>query len=185
MFYVRWSGYGIFAPLIIAAGGFGAMAAARALYGPMFPTGHPWVLWSGIGLGGFVCWRIGSSQRAHTLYGIPMHACGLVAMLAGLFFAVMVAADPAAFDKLRSRPNRVAINLTPGATAVSPQGFAQAVAASEQTAVRLYPALGVAGSDFNTRFLALHKRYSAEQPAYFNDPNWPVTLAREVAAGAR
>jgi hypothetical protein len=69
----------------------------------------------------------------------------------------------------------------PGEAPVSRQD--PAIYASKQNAIRLYPDLGVAGSDFNVRFLALHKKYMTERPDYFRDPEWPLTLAREVAEG--
>ena len=53
---------------------------------------------------------------------------------------------------------------------------------AQQEAIRLYPSLGVAGSDFNRAFLARHKQYQQEQPDLLRDPNWPITLAREVAS---
>ena len=55
-------------------------------------------------------------------------------------------------------------------------------AEAQQEAIRLFPTLGVAGSDFNRAFLARHKQYQQEQPDFLRDPNWPVTLAREVAS---
>ena len=71
-----------------------------------------------------------------------------------------------------------------GAIRINPNGFAS-VAAAQQEAVRLYPALGVAGSPFNVAFLSRHKVYQRERPDYFRDPGWPVALAREVAATVR
>lgn len=56
------------------------------------------------------------------------------------------------------------------------------VAEAQKEAVRLYPALGIADSDFNRAFLARHKRYQQERPDYFRDSNWPITLAHEIAS---
>ena len=55
------------------------------------------------------------------------------------------------------------------------------VAEAQQEALRLYPALGVAGSPFNRAFVARHQKYQQERPDYLRDTGWPVTLAREVA----
>ena len=181
--YIRWSGYGIFAPFIIGLAAVAGKAVVRDLYGPTYVAVHPWGLWLGLALGGLICFWVGSSGR-HTLYWIPMKWWGVGALVVGLLFAVVGNAIPTQFYP-RSGSNGVASVRAPMANAISRQSFDSSVNASQQTAMRLYPALAVAGSDFNTRFLALHKRYSAEQPAYFSDPNWPLTLAREVAAGAR
>ena len=56
------------------------------------------------------------------------------------------------------------------------------IADAQQEAIRLYPSLGVAGSDFNRAFLARHKQYQQERPDFLRDPNWPITLAKEVAS---
>lgn len=55
------------------------------------------------------------------------------------------------------------------------------VAEAQQEALRLYPALGVAGSPFNREFVARHKKYQQERPEFLRDTGWPVMLAREVA----
>ena len=62
-----------------------------------------------------------------------------------------------------------------------PRRFATAPEA-QQEAIRLYPALGIAGSEFNRAFLARHKQYQEQQPDFLRDPNWPITLAHEVAS---
>ena len=62
------------------------------------------------------------------------------------------------------------------------RGSFATTADAQQEAIRLYPSLGVAGSDFNRAFLARHKQYQQEQPDLLRDPNWPITLAREVAS---
>jgi hypothetical protein len=55
------------------------------------------------------------------------------------------------------------------------------VVEAQAEAVRLYPRLGVAGSQFNLEFLARYKRYQQERPDYFTDNSWPVRLAEELA----
>jgi hypothetical protein len=59
------------------------------------------------------------------------------------------------------------------------------VAEAQKAAMKKYPALGVAGSDFNKRFLALHNKYRKERPELFRDSNWPVTIADEVSAASK
>jgi hypothetical protein len=62
-----------------------------------------------------------------------------------------------------------------------PANYAEAVNAAQREAVRRYPELGRAGTPFNSRFVAMHRQRRFEEPAFFLDPNWPVTLADEVA----
>jgi len=49
-------------------------------------------------------------------------------------------------------------------------------------AVQKYPELGVQGSDLNQRFIAEYNKRHAANPAFFNDPQWPLLLADELAA---
>lgn len=72
----------------------------------------------------------------------------------------------------------------PMASAPRPQRFAT-VAEAQQAAIHLYPALGVPGSDFNKRFLALYQRYQKERPDMFRDTGWPVVIAGEVSQALR
>lgn len=51
---------------------------------------------------------------------------------------------------------------------------------AQREAVRLYPALGVAGSPFNEEFCKRYRRYRQEQPGFFDDPAWPLRLAGET-----
>jgi hypothetical protein len=257
MFFIRWTGYGISAPVIIIVGIFGVTSMTRAAYGSSYMAAHPSAFWLGLALGGFLCWWMGLSlkndepktvqdqqtgqevvlQKSHTLYGVPMHWWGVAAMVAGLFLAVKGSPSPIHY----SRPVTAQINpetepsagqsYDPGAkpsqgaaaepqppapdsrTAQSDPGVASASPAkssaaepeakpeqnaapgsqqvppgagshSEQEAIRLYPALGVMGSPFNSKFLALHEKYMSEHPDYFSDPDWPVKLAREVGKSA-
>lgn len=68
--------------------------------------------------------------------------------------------------------------------------FALCLAAVAQTtdrewqakAVEKYPALGVQGSEFNKRFLEAYTHRQKTDPAFFSNPQWPVSLADEVAA---
>lgn len=51
-----------------------------------------------------------------------------------------------------------------------------------QEALRLYPDLGIADSPLNREFVARYHSYQRLQPDFFQDPAWPVTLAKECAA---
>jgi hypothetical protein len=48
----------------------------------------------------------------------------------------------------------------------------------QQKAVSLFPALGVAGSDFNLLFLKHYHELRASTPAFTQEPSWPVLLAK-------
>jgi hypothetical protein len=48
----------------------------------------------------------------------------------------------------------------------------------EQKAVSLYPALGVAGSEFNLLFLKHYHELKTSSPAFIQEPSWPVLLAK-------
>ena len=52
--------------------------------------------------------------------------------------------------------------------------------ASQARAVREFPELGVAGSAFNSEFLARVKVLKTEDVRYFNNPDWPYDLAVRV-----
>jgi hypothetical protein len=49
-------------------------------------------------------------------------------------------------------------------------------------AIAEYPALGVRGSDLNTRFLAASAERRKIDPAFFHDPRWPLILAEALVA---
>ena len=53
--------------------------------------------------------------------------------------------------------------------------------AAQARAVQEYPELGVAGSPFNTEFLARVKVLRASEASYFKDPEWPYKLAVELS----
>jgi len=56
---------------------------------------------------------------------------------------------------------------------------------AKQLAVKYHPELGVSGSPLNTEFLARHKRYQVENPAFFSNPSWPIVLAEECIQSLR
>jgi hypothetical protein len=48
----------------------------------------------------------------------------------------------------------------------------------QQKAVSLYPALGVAGSEFNVLFLKHYRELKVSSAAFIQEPSWPVLLAK-------
>lgn len=46
----------------------------------------------------------------------------------------------------------------------------------------MYPQLAVAESAFNRTFQKLRRRREADSPKFFDNPEWPVLLAKECAA---
>jgi hypothetical protein len=48
----------------------------------------------------------------------------------------------------------------------------------QQKAVRLYPALGGAGSDLNLLFIKHYRELKASSPEFIQEPSWPVLLAK-------
>src|ERR1700759_4451345 len=51
-------------------------------------------------------------------------------------------------------------------------------------AVEKYPALGVQGSELNKRFIEAYTIRQKSNPHFFTSPQWPLTLADELAATA-
>lgn len=67
---------------------------------------------------------------------------------------------------------------------VGPSASANAfetVSDAQREAIRLYPELGVAGSEFNRLFLERHRHYQQTRPAFFQETAWPIRLAEEIA----
>ena len=62
--------------------------------------------------------------------------------------------------------------------------LASQVAQAQQAAVAKYPALAVAGSEINSRFVFRYKALLAQQSARLQDPSWPMQLADECAAAS-
>lgn len=65
-------------------------------------------------------------------------------------------------------------------------GVALAVCAAraadwQRKAVEMYPQLGASDSPFSKKFQQLRRRQELGNPDYFNNPQWPVLLARECA----
>ena len=51
---------------------------------------------------------------------------------------------------------------------------------AQKRAIKKYPDLGIEGSRFNREFVARFNKYKIEKPNYFQDPDWPTTLADEI-----
>ena len=58
--------------------------------------------------------------------------------------------------------------------------FQKTEEAARREAVKNYPDLGVAGSEFNRRFLIKVAKYRSERPDDLRSPGWPLVLANEV-----
>jgi hypothetical protein len=67
-----------------------------------------------------------------------------------------------------------------------PPGTAPRFATVEEArreAVRLYPALGQAGTRLNRDFVARYRLYQNQRPEFFRATDWPITLVEEVVHG--
>lgn len=84
----------------------------------------------------------------------------------------LVGNEAADFTIERIKPEPISPPPTP-----TPKNVEEA----KQFAIKKYPALGVADSSLNAKFLSLHKRYQTSNPAFFKDPSWPLKLADEAA----
>jgi hypothetical protein len=106
----------------------------------------------------------------------------LIAVAAGIFWAT-------------DRPHRTAPSIATqevAAEAAKPRHVVRAtptvppliatVADGQREALRLFPELGVADSPFNREFVTRYHSYQRLQPDFFQDPAWPVILAKECAA---
>ena len=70
------------------------------------------------------------------------------------------------------------------ATTLPPEDLAFRVTESQRLAVAKYPALGVAHTEINSRFVFRYKRMLKEHSARLQDPGWPLQLADECAAAS-
>lgn len=93
--------------------------------------------------------------------------------------------QPAPVASAMARPKSTPVpGLKPTPMPMVPVRRFATVAEAQREAVRAYPSLGVAGSEFNRDFLARYNRYQRERPGYFSDPSWPWRLAEETARAA-
>ncbi len=88
--------------------------------------------------------------------------------------------------KLQLLARSVAAALVATAIAAAQAGdispLPAASAAAQAEAVRRYPALGVAASAFHREFFARARQYRVANSALFQNVQWPVVLADEIAA---
>jgi hypothetical protein len=114
-------------------------------------------------------------------------ALGLPFLVAGAFYSA--SSYPGVALPL-STPPLIAVAATPEpaptpaplARATPPPPHAAAVLAAQRAAVARYPSLGIAETPFNRAFLAAYRRIQRTEPDYFDDPQWPLRLADEVAS---
>lgn len=111
----------------------------------------------------------------------------LLAVAAGIFWA-RDRAHPAARDAAaaiadvseksrRTPPPALTVPIAPPRIRTAAEG--------QREALRLYPDLGDANSPLNREFVARYRSYQRLQPDFFQDPAWPVVLAKECAAVIR
>ena len=53
--------------------------------------------------------------------------------------------------------------------------------AAQKSAILLYPDLGAAGTPLNKEFARRYNLYKASNPHFFDEPDWPIRLAKECA----
>ena len=144
-------------------------------------------------LSAIACWIRAPRERRLSREAVLFLLLGMPFLASGLFFtgSNYPQETPAAAPLT---PPAVSIAQPPaGAPAPSPEplpppdlkSFEETVNAAQYAAVARYPELGKAGSSFNSRFVAVYRRRRAENPEYFDNPQWPLQLADEIArAGA-
>ena len=79
----------------------------------------------------------------------------------------------------------VPATTAPAPTSARPKAdLASQIAQAQQAAVAKYPALAVAGSEINSRFVFRYKALLAQQSPRLLNPTWPMQLADECAAAS-
>ena len=113
------------------------------------------------------------------VWGLPgvAAAAGL-----GAFFLCRTPVVPGMTAAANGAPPPVAALATPDPAALAASRFQQALASSRGRALQKYPALGVAGSRFNTAFLARYQQLGKQHSPRLNSADWPEKLADECAA---
>ncbi|MGB8166352.1 MAG: hypothetical protein WCF18_02605 [Chthoniobacteraceae bacterium] len=138
------------------------------------------ILW----LGAIVCWIRARGNWRLSREGWLFLALGAPFLVAGWFFTA------SSYPQERATPAPApAVALTTAAPTPTPaipppsapETYVAAVNAAQHAAVARYPALGKAGTEFNTRFVTAHRQLRASDPNYFTDPEWPLHLADEIA----
>jgi hypothetical protein len=142
-----------------------------------------------IWLGGLACWlraRGGAAARRVAVKQVLLFVFLSVPFLvAGAFYT---ASSYPGEELPPSTPSPIAAAATPAlvstpspALPAAPPDYAAAVLAAQRAAVARYPALGIAQTPFNRAFLTAYRRMQRTEPDYFDDPQWPLRLADEVA----
>ena len=92
---------------------------------------------------------------------------------------------PTAAPSVAAPARIVPATTAPAPTSAKPKAeLAGQVAQAQQAAVAKYPALAVAGSEINSRFVFRYKTLLAQQSPRLLDPTWPMQLADECAAAS-
>jgi hypothetical protein len=124
--------------------------------------------------------------RAVLRVGLPLLIAGFVIVAA--FFKDALKPEPEA-SLPEPEPKTIAPTPAPAVliSKVSrpPLPTSKTTEEAKQLAVKYHPELGVSGSPLNTEFVARHKRYQAENPAFFNNPSWPIALVEECVQSMR
>jgi hypothetical protein len=109
----------------------------------------------------------------------------LIAVAAGAFWATdrphksaQAKATPAS-TPVAMKP-RHTTHATPAAP-LAPLAVITSEAEGRREALRLYPDLGVAGSALNNEFVTRYRSYQRLDPEFFQNPAWPLILAKESA----
>lgn len=192
--FIVWSGLGILAPIIVILGAVGVNIAANSIFGAHYSDGHSWVTAGGFMIGGLLCFFAGRALRkqggSHSLFFIPMDWIGILAVLLSvpLWLAPSRNERKGLEEEVSGapEPQTAAVEpqpppATPAPSLKSPPMSFATVADAQREALRRYPDLGVANSDFNRRFVALYKQYQQSNPQLLQNPNWPMILANRVA----
>lgn len=109
--------------------------------------------------------------------------CGAVAVAVIALATVAVAIPIWQAVQARSRTTSASATPLPVAEPVRPPPRAEpkgpAIEAAKARATAAYPALAQPGSALNKEFVARYRRYLAEKPSFFDNPEWPAALAAE------
>ena len=117
-----------------------------------------------------------SSRSRHTL---------ILGIFLFLLFCALASSVIQAFRSARERAagqQTLPVSATPAPSSLGPIHPAKE---SSAQAVKMYPALGIQGSEFNRRFLKLHEELKDQNAPELTMPGWPMLLAHRVADSLR